>query len=46
MGMINGLTSNQQSHKTLVCSTKQTVAKSVAHLFTIFVPALKDGPPV
>ena len=39
VGTINGLLSNQQSHKTLVCSTK-------AHLSTIFVPALKYGPPV
>ena len=36
---INGLLSNQQSHKTLVRSTK-------AHLPTVFVPALKYGPPV
>ena len=39
VGTINGLSSNQPSHKTLVCSTK-------AHLPTIFVPALKYGPPV
>ena len=36
---INGLLSNQQSHKTLVRSTK-------AHPPTVLVPALKYGPPV
>ena len=39
VGMINGLLSNQRSHKTLVRSTE-------AHLSTVFVPALKYGPPV
>ena len=39
VGTINGLLSDQPSHKTLVCSTK-------AHLPTEFVPALKYGPPV
>ena len=39
VGTINGLSSNQQSHKTLVCSTK-------AHLPLVFVPALKYGPPI
>ena len=39
VGTINGLLNNQQSHKTLVHSTK-------AHLSTVLVPALKYGPPV
>ena len=39
VGTINGLLSNQQSHKTLVRSTK-------AHPPTVFVPALKYGPPI
>ena len=39
VGTINGLSSNQQSHKTWVRSTK-------AHLPLVFVPALKYGPPV
>ena len=39
VGTINGLSSNQPSHKTLVRSTK-------AHLPTVFVPALKYGLPV
>ena len=39
MGTINGSSNNQQSHKTFVRSTK-------AHLSSLFVPALKYGPPV
>ena len=39
VGTINGLLNNQQSHETLVRSTK-------AHLSLVFTPALKYGPPV
>ena len=39
VGVINSLLDNQQSHKTLVCSTKD-------HPSTVFVPALKYGTPV
>ena len=39
VGTINGLSNNQQSHKTLMRSTK-------AHLPLVLVPALKYGPPV
>ena len=39
MGTINGLLNNQRSHKTLIRSTK-------AHPSSVFVPALKYGPPI